>query len=333
MSSAADLVRILQDQRDTGAIGVALGRKEVAGHTSADSEPSLAFIVERKEARRGRARTVASGARVVPRRLELGDSELVTDVVEAAAKPIASTARMQRTRFSAGGPLGNRTELGTFGCVVRREGARYRYALTNQHVALAVGSTCWFPAPGSPGALAAPTRASVDLIPDEIFSPFLDSPNAYFDVDAALVQIPENARDQFSPDIPTLGVPDGVFRPDTTSLASYQASTIGRPVATWSWSSGRREAAITHVLYTTRLQRFNAIGIYSFLIRSADSNPPGVSRDSGKAWVSTRPGGGLDLVGLHLGVVPVPGGASLFAVATEAAALFDHFGIAPAADL
>ncbi len=333
MSTPVDLIRVLEDQDDSGVLGVAVGRKEVSGIVSPDAEPSVAFVVARKEPREGRSRSVASGARAVPAKVELAGREMVTDVVEAAAEPVADTGRMQRTRFSAGGPIGNRSQLGTFGCIVRREGARYRYVLTNQHVALSVGSVCWFPAFGAPAALAAPTRVSVDLVPDEVFCPYLDSANTYFDVDAALVQIPEANRDQFSPRIPTLGTPNGIFRPLATSAADYQAEVLERQVSTWSWSSGRRDGVISHVFYTTRLARFDALGVYSFLIRSQDGSPPGVARDSGKAWVSPRPDGGLDLVGLHQGVVEVPGGSSRFAVATEMAALCSHLGIAPATDV
>jgi hypothetical protein len=313
----------------SGILGVAVGRKEVDGETADDNPYAVSFFVHGKEPRRGARLTLRSGRRVLPRRVDTQDGTMPTDVVDvgpAVAPP--RRGRLQATRFTAGGPVSNLTDFGTFGCLVRRAGSPFTFALTNRHVAIDTGEAVFFPSPSAPNPIAAVTRDVIGLLADEAFSPLVDEPNAYFDVDAALVQIPENAMGAFSPGIPTLGVPSGVFQPDFTSPHAYLDSVIGQPVSAWNWNSKRREGAISHAWYTARRIPGRPILIYSFLIRPVDGTAASAAMDSGKAWVR-RSGGTVSLVALHQGSID-PGASTRFAVATEMASLARLWRLAPA---
>ena len=327
----SNLVDVLERYGErAGAIGVALGAKEVGGEQAPDAVLAVAFFVGRKEPRNGGRTRLPSGRYILPRSLEVGGRRLATDVVEAESGAVPrAAARVQRAKFTAGGPVGNRMEIGTFGCIVSRRGSPYPYALTNHHVGLAPNSVVAFPSYGATGAIPAVTRASVQLVPDEKFFPAVDRPRSYFDVDAALVQIPSPSRSRFTARIPTIGIPDRIFQPDMASVDAYTASVVGKPVVSWCWNTRRRSGVISHVFFVTALARFAGMAVYSFLIRSADGAMPSQKRDSGKVWVAPRPGGGVDLVGLHQGSVNPSGSSTRFAVATEVAALARLLRISP----
>lgn len=305
---------------ESGAMGVAVGRKEVDSEVEADGPYVAAFFVRGKEPRAGARLRLRSGRRIIPAHVAGPEGRIRTDVVDVAAStPRSRASRLQVTRFTAGGPVSNRTELGTFGCLVTRKGSQFTYALTNRHVAIGVDEFVFFPSPTAREAIAAVTREAIGLLADEQFCPLVDEPNAYFDVDAALVQIPEAKKSQFSSHIPTLGNPTSIFQPDFRSTSGYLDSVIESPVASWNWNSKRREGVISHAWYTTRRAPGRPIVTYSFLIRPTDGSVASAAMDSGKAWVREQ-GDVVSLMALHQGSVDPETGAR-FAVATEMASL------------
>jgi hypothetical protein len=315
----------------SGVLGVAIGKKEVKRKVPPDSPYAVSFFVRGKEPRRGTRRILPSGRQILPPSVEIPTGRVSSDIVDVtAASEGTPPGRMQRARFTAGGPIGNRSELGTFGCLVRRKGDSYTYALTNRHVAIAVDEIVYFPSP-SPEAIAAVTREAVGLIADEKFCPLIDSPNAYFDVDAALVQIPEDNRELFAPHLPTLGVPSGIFKPDFTSQETFRDCTVGKRVTSWNWRSRRRDGEISHIWYTTPSAPRQPVVLYSFLIKSTDGMPASMAMDSGKVWVETK-GTDVSIVALHQGSIDLDVGAR-FAVATEMYSLAGLWGLEPAPEV
>lgn len=307
---------------DAGILGVAFGPREVAGEIDFGSRPVVAFIVPRKKPRRGARRRLADGSRLLPGKVVLDGNAYPTDVVETHSEP-TGTGRpsYQRTRFSAGGPVANASSAGTFGCLVRRQRSQSTFALTNRHVAIGVGARMFFPSPRTPGAVVGTTRFDVDRIADEQFVPFIDEPNAYFEADAALVELPESQLAHFSAAIPRIGQPTGIFRPDESSLAAYGTSLVGKPVSSWSWSSGLRSGVVSHVFYVTQGTLSGPVLVYSMLIRGTPGSTPGLPRDSGKVWVAMTADGSVELVGLHVGAVRAAREPSRLAVATDMWAL------------
>jgi len=315
---------------ETGIQGVALGPKEVAGTADATSRSGIAFVVAEKKPRQGARRRLADGSKLLPRRVDAAGRRYVTDVVESApAAAAGAKPRMQRTRFTAGGPLSGRGGIGTFGCLVQRTGSRWVYALTNHHVGGSVGRRVFFPSSMAPGAVGAATRFAVRSMADEAFEPFVDQPDVMFHVDAALPQVPHPQLPRFSPRIPTLGVPEAIFEPDESSAEAYAKSMVGTPVWAWSWNSKQRSGEISHVLYVTGSALPGVQLMYSFLVRGTGGVVPSLPRDSGKAWVTKGEGGRLELVGLHVGGASLSDEPCALAVATDMHALARVLKIKP----
>jgi hypothetical protein len=308
-------------QARTGALGVALGRKDP---DDPDSPPVVAFIVRKKQPRRGSRTRVANGARAVPKTVTVGKRRLKTDVVAvtAAARPKerGPAPESAAAPLVAGDPISNLSATGTFGCLVRRAGDAALYALTNRHVAFGPGTRMFFPG-GSEGE----TAFTADKIEDERFQPFIDEPESYFDVDAALVRIPPADEHRFSNLNPGIGPLTGIFDPDESSREAYARSVIGTPVSAVCWNTGRREGVVSHVLFVTRESPTDPQLVYSHLIRSTDGMPR-LNHDSGKIWFSES-AGERRVVGLHQGVVTLDAEPSRLAVATDFRALARLLGI------
>jgi hypothetical protein len=318
-ANAAGLVRLFEaHETGTGITGLAMGRKEVAGQPVESDPQTVSFFVTRKLPRRGARRSLEDGRKLLPRRVELEDGVASTDVVlSSGGAPPPEPLRMQRTRFSAGGPVSNNMETGTFGCLVRRPGPDRMFVITNRHVALGRSTVVFFPPGTTPQAVTAMTVDDLDLVSDEAFQPLFDDPSSYFDVDAALVRIPDSKRHLFSSKISRIGIPSAVLSPDFSSLDAYKASLVGKNVSSYSWNSKLRHGVISHVFYVTRRQPHGHVVIYSFLVQGLNNTVPGLARDSGKVWVAKSADGEILLVGLHQGVTSPPGTTSRFAVATE----------------
>ena len=236
----ASLVGLFKEHEgESGILGVAVGRKEVNGQAAAEGPTSVTFVVPRKLPREGRRRRLANGARLLPKEVAVGEEPYITDVISTESEESGDMEPAPLVNsFTAGGPVSNLSEIGTVCCLVRRPGAPAVYALTNRHVAIGAGQVVYFPSPNDPNAIGAYTSEDYDLVPDEQFLHFVDAPNTYVDVDAALIALPTAAVPRFSPAIPNVGLPTVVFQPDVGSLLGYHQSVVGMPVTSWSWNSG-----------------------------------------------------------------------------------------------
>lgn len=309
-----------------GAVGVALGGKEVAGKTVPGSPTSVCFIVDRKLPRKGSRRRLSDGRRLIPKRCVLGDVSFPTDVV-VSKETGTDGGDPASARFSAGGALANASDLGTIGCLVEIPGEGGTFILTNRHVAISAGIKLFVPSRSAPSRIEVATHAVEDLVPDERLYPFLDAPATFFDIDAALVAIPPPAAHLFSPAIPTIGVPTLITATPTTSVLDYERSLRGRAVESWSWRSQRRHGRISHVFFMAPRTLGRPAVVYGFLIEGIGAIPS-QPMDSGKIWVERLPDGTVSILGLHQGSVPGPGG-NRFAVASDVSAIARVMPIQP----
>lgn len=304
----------------SGIEGVAFGPKEVAGSTR-NNPLSVTFFVKRKLPVEGARTRLADGRTRLPKFVEVQGESVATDVaVIGADSPQPVRTRSQRQIFRAGGKVSNLQGSGTMGCLVRRRDSGGISALTNNHIGLDTGTVVAFPDFQNPDAVAGTTSRSVRFVADEIFLPLFDSPQTYIDVDCALIDISNGVRDRFSPDIPNFGIPAGIFTPPTTCASAYVNALINKPVFSYSWKSGSRAGVISHVYYVYQRSPQGMQRVACFLVRSADSQPPGIQGDSGKLWMLRLDGKNIG-VGLHSGVVADDSASPRFAMATELGAL------------
>ncbi|SEN58048.1 hypothetical protein [Bradyrhizobium sp. OK095] len=327
----AALVRAFERFKATsGIVGVAFGPKEVAGKTC-NNPLSVSFFVKKKLARKGARRTLADGRRRLPKLIEFQGEKVATDVVVVgghAEGDVADPAPEVQVNH-AGGRVSNLQLTGTIGCLVRRRDGSGLSLLTNRHIALDPGTVLAIPDFQSSDAVAGTTSKSVGFVADETFLPVFDQPQSYIDVDCALVDIAQAIQDRFSPDIPNLGVPSGMFQPAMSSTKAYVNSLMGLEVSSFSWKSGLRTGTISHVYYVYQQSSTGMQRVANFTVKSSDGNTPGLPGDSGKLWLTQTAGQNL-CVGIHSGVVADDPQSSRFAIATEFASLarFMNFDLA-----
>jgi hypothetical protein len=209
---------------------------------------------------------------------------------------------------------------GTLGCLVSSPDRPGIYAITNQHIGLGEGTAIAFPDFRTVGAIVGTTATSVGLVADEIFLPPFHQPQAYIDVDSALVRIPPNFEDHFTSDIPYFGKPSAIFTPDLSSPTAFINSLLGRQVYAYGWPSGPRTGTISHVYYVYRRDPTGMEQVATFLVSSVDAGPPGIVGDSGKLWMTKVNGQNVG-VGIHSGVVADSPTSSRFAMVTELSSL------------
>jgi hypothetical protein len=303
----------------TGIVGLAYGPKEVSG-TSRNHECSVAFFVRDKLPLRGTRRRLEDGRRRLPKFVEVEGSDIPTDVVTVNTNVSASPGtRSPPQVYRAGGKISNMQLTGTLGCLASSSVRPGIYAITNQHIGLSEGTAIAFPDFRTIGAIVGTTAASVGLVADEAFLPPFNQPQAYIDVDCALVRIPPNFESRFVADIPRFGKPSAVFAPNLTTPAAFVNSLLGLSVYAYGWPSGPRTGAISHVYYVYS-QNSGMEKVATFLVSSSDAGPPGVLGDSGKLWM-TKMGGQNVGVGIHSGVVADNPTSSRFAMVTELSSL------------
>jgi hypothetical protein len=318
---AGHLLSIYRRYRlDTGIVGVAYGPKEVS-RDSRGQEPAVAFFVKQKLSLRGAKRILADGRRRLPKFVEVDGSEIPTDVVSVTADtPSDPGTRSPPQIYRAGGKISNMQLTGTLGCLVSSPDRPGIYAVTNQHIGLSEGTAIAFPDFRTVGAIVGTTASSVGLVADEIFLPPFDQPQAYIDVDSALVRIPSNFENRFAPDIPYFGKPSMVYAPDRSSPIAFINSVLGLRVYAYGWASGTRSGMVSHVYYVYRRDPMGMEQIATLLVSSADSEPPGIVGDSGKLWMTKVKGQNVG-VGIHSGVVADSPTSSRFAMVTELSSL------------
>lgn len=327
----ASLVKTFERFKATsGIVGVAFGPKEVAGKTC-NNPLSVSFFVKKKLARKGARRTLADGRKRLPKLIEFEGDKVATDVVVVgghAEGDVADPAPAVEVNH-AGGRVSNLQLTGTIGCLVRRRDGSGLSLLTNRHIALDPGTVLAIPDFQTGDAVAGTTWKSVGFVADETFLPVFNEPQSYIDVDCALVDIPQVVQDRFSPDIPNLGVPTGMFQPSMSSTMAYVNSLMGLEVSSFSWKSGLRTGTISHVYYVYQQSSTGMQRVANFTVKSLDGNTPGLPGDSGKLWLAQTDGQNL-CVGIHGGVVADDPRSSRFAMATEFASLarFMNFDLA-----
>ena len=326
MTPAALVGTFNRFKAQTGIVGVAYGPKEV--DKKADGNPAaVTFFVRKKLPRRGARRKLADGRLSLPKFVEFQGSDVPTDVVVTDAERVdAGHNRSPPQIFRAGGKVSNLQITGTVGCLVVQPGNPTMYALTNQHIALGPNTIVSFPDFHAGDRLAGVTSASTGLVEDERFLPLFDAPESYIDVDSALIRILPGTENRFSPEIPNFGKPAGIFRPSQASRDAYIASLMNRPVFSYSWKSGPRSGSISHVYYVYQSGTHAAQKVVCFLVKSADTGPPGLPGCSGKLWMTRENGQNL-CAGIHMGVVADNAASSRFAMVTEFASLARHFNI------
>jgi hypothetical protein len=310
----------------TGIVGVAYGPKEVEGNANGN-DASIAFFVSEKLPVAGAKRSLADGRRRLPKFVESDGQIIPTDVVttnSAAAADIATRSPPQTYR--SGGKVSNMQLTGTVGCLVASNTHPGVYALTNQHIGLGPGTVVAFPDFRSIGAIVGTTTASAGLVADEQFLPPFDQPQSYIDVDCALVRIPPNFENRFSPEIPIFGRPAAAFSPDIRTPAAFINSLVGLQVYSYGWPSGARGGVVSHAYYVYQRDPAGMAKIASFLVKSLDSGPPGVLGDSGKLWMTKINGQNFG-VGIHSGVVADSPSSSRFAMSTEFSSLLRFLNI------
>lgn len=304
---------------DYGILGVAYGAKEVKG--APVSTHSLAFFVRRKLPTKGAKRFLSDGRKRLPKYVELDGRNISTDVVTIQAEePADPGSRSPPQVYRAGGKISNMQLTGTVGCLVSSPTRAGIYAVTNQHIALGEGTAIAFPDFRTVGAIVGNTAASAGLVADEVFLPPFNQPQAYIDVDSALVRIPPKFESTFSPDIPYFGRPSAIFSPARSSPTEFVNSLLGLNVYAYGWPSGPRSGVISHVFYVYQREPTGMARVASFLVRSADNGPPGVIGDSGKLWMTSMDRQNVG-VGIHSGVVADSPTSSRFAMATELSSL------------
>jgi hypothetical protein len=158
---------------------------------------------------------------------------------------------------------------------------------------------------------------ATDFLADEVFLRPLNERNTTVDVDGGLVQVPPGREKEFSPAIPRFGKPEGVYVPNRSSAAAYQASLVKLPVFSYSWQSLDRYGHISHAFYVHSRSLHRGAVIACFIVKST-SGEAGVDGDSGKLWMTAH-GGRTLAVGLHFGILRRLG--SRFAAATDFGAL------------
>jgi hypothetical protein len=307
-------------QSEAGIVGVAYGPKEVNGDSRGHAS-AVAFFVKKKLATKGARRTLADGRRRLPKFVELDGNEIPTDVITVSTDaPASPGTRSPPQIYRAGGKISNMQLTGTLGCLVTSHDRPGVYAITNQHIGLSEGTAIAFPDFRTVGAIVGTTVSSVGLVADERFLPPFDQPQAYIDVDIALVRIPPDFENRFAADIPNFGKPSAVFAPDLSNPMAFTNSLLGLQVFAYGWPSGPRSGTISHVYYVYRRDPTGMEQIATLLVSSADAGPPGIVGDSGKLWM-TKVGGQNIGVGIHSGVVADSPTSSRFAMATELSSL------------
>jgi hypothetical protein len=305
---------------ESGIVGLALGRKEVAGETAGNPH-AVTFFVKEKLAVKGARRRLSDGRRRLPKFVELEGGTIPTDVVTTGAEQSSEGSdRSPPQIYRAGGKISNMQLTGTIGCLVARRQQPGIYALTNQHIGLGAGTQIAFPDFNADQAFIGVTDASLGLVADERFLPPFDNPESYIDVDCALVRVPPRFENRFSPDIPKFGRPTGVFTPHGADASAYVQSLLDKPVFSYSWKSGPRSGTISHVYYVFERGPADMVHVACFLVQSNDDLPPGLLGDSGKLWM-TQVNGSNQGVGVHFGVVADSPTSSRFALVTELASL------------
>lgn len=325
MPDLAALKQVVEKyQASTGARGVAIGPKRTDDVAVDASDRSLVFFVDEKRPRIGARRRFDDGTQIVPRRLKVGSRYRSTDVVEIGRESADEPrANVPRRRFRAGGPMSDiNGEMGTFGCLVQFRGDESVYALTNRHVAVGKGHRVYFPTVFGRSALACEVTDDRDLVADERLALFLDDPQTYFDVDAAVARIPASAHERFDPDIPYLGTPEKIYQPVMSSKDAYIDRLIDTEVRSYSWNTKLRRGVISHALFARRA-RFNRVLLYAIVIEGRDGVLPSAERDSGKVWFDDEGAA----IGLHQGSVKMSRSGSRFALATDFALLAAHWGL------
>jgi hypothetical protein len=318
----ADLIQVFDRYKGrSGIVGVAFGPKEVSYDTTGNPL-SVTFFVRKKLSVKGARRRLADGRIRLPKFVELQGSEIVTDVVTTdAERENPGRNRSPPQIFRAGGKISNGQLTGTFGCAVKADGLPGRYALTNWHISLDVGTVLAFPDFNTSDRIAGTTVKSTRFLADERFLPLFDHPTSFIDVDCGLVRIAAAVDHRVSADIPVFGAPAGIFKPTGINPAQYVSSLLNREVFSWSWQSGARRGTISHVYFVYQRTATGMQRVVCFTIKSSDGSPPGILGDSGKLWM-TRDGDGKNLcIGVHSGVVADSPNGARFAMATEFASL------------
>ncbi|MBI3699109.1 MAG: hypothetical protein HY242_01510 [Afipia sp.] len=330
MKPADLLVTFNRFKLKSGIVGVAYGPKEVRGSTRGNRS-AVTFFVKTKLPILGARRRLVDGRTRLPKFIEADGATFPTDVVTINSDDSSQPGtRSPAQIYQAGGKISNMQITGTLGCLMTDPNQTRLYALTNQHIALSEGSAIACPDFRSVGAIVGTTARSVGLVADENFLPPFDNPQAYIDVDCALVLIPPNLENRFSPEIPNFGKPVGIFKPNRASPSAYLNSLLNLPVYSYSWASGARAGVISHVYYVYQQQPGGISRIACFLVKSIDDFSPGIPGDSGKLWM-TKAGGQNLGVGVHSGVVADSPTSSRFALITELSSLSRFLNVVLAA--
>lgn len=314
--SPAELQALLETFRSSGVVGVALGGKETGGVMDY-SGPAVTFFVTEKRAEQPSGGQLIDGGPALPRRLDLAETAIQTDVIPIKAATVGRTGtRTGKPVFVPGARLNGNGGDGTMALRVRRNADGVAMVLTNHHVASA-GSTVRFMRDTLPLMQRPVERSVLYGTRAELFGDAAAS-DIRVRIDAAAITLAPSQDGKVGNTVPHFGPVAGIAATAKPSAADY-ATLIGQEVYSYSRIAKQRFGTISHTDFHY-LEPDGTPSSFCMLIRGKNGMVPGFAGDSGKLWMRKGPAGN-EALGLHLGEYLDGASGTRYAAATDLDAL------------
>lgn len=314
--SPAELQNLLETFGNSGVIGVALGAKETAGVMDF-SKPAVTFFVTEKRPEQPSGGQLVDGGPALPRRLDLAETAIQTDVIPIAAATIGRTGtRTGKPIFVPGARLNGDGGDGTMALRARRASDGIVLVLTNHHVAPA-GSTVRFMRDTLPLFQRPVERSTLFGTRASLFGDATAGSNRVR-IDAAAITLAPSQHEKVGNTVPHFGPIAAIAKTATASAADY-ATLIGQQVYSYSRIAKQRFGTVSHTEFHY-LEADGAPSSFCMLIRGNKDTVPGFAGDSGKLWMRKGPSGN-EALGLHVGEYLDGASGTRYAAATDIDAL------------